>query len=314
MKSRPAFLGCAGPEGLAAARLALLGVPLDVTASYRPGAGGGPAAVRAASDALEEYSLHLDRDLADVAVCDLGDVMLPAGAAEAPEAALGRAEAAAGAVLAAGPILLALGGEHLITLPLFRAARHRFPDLALIWLDAHADLREAYEGRLLSHATVLRRIWEAAGGRRAGPAVFPLGVRSATAEEVGFAREELGVRLERRPAGPAGYRVGFPGAGGDLAAALDAAMPALAGRPVYLSLDIDVLDPAFAPGTGAPEPGGVEPRAVFEFLYALGYHHRRGHLRVVAMDLVEVCPACDPSGRTAVLAAKLVREALLSLG
>ncbi|MBE3590999.1 MAG: agmatinase [Firmicutes bacterium] len=278
LESAAAFMA-AGPWETA--RVALFGIPMDATTSYRPGARFGPARIREASYGLEEYSLALDRSLDEVPFADLGDVTLPLG--DVPSS-LEAIEAVAGAVWDAGRRPLAIGGEHLATLPLVRAAWARFPELAVIQFDAHADLREEYLGVRLSHACVMRRIAEFLPPAR----LWQLGIRSATREEAAFARE----RTRFHP-----FRV----AEGAAAAAAE-----LRGRPVYVTIDIDVLDPAYAPGTGTPEPGGVAPEELFSALRALS------PLDIVGADVVEAAPTLDPAGTTAVVAAKIVRELLLS--
>lgn len=276
-----AFLGSTFDYRRAA--VVLVGVPLDATTSYRPGARFAPAMIRQVSEALEEYSPVLDRELADCPFYDAGDVLLPPGNIGE---SLERTEAVIDGVLADGKFPLVIGGEHLVTLPAVKAALRRYPDLAVVQLDAHADLRDEYMGQKLSHATVIRRVVEVTGGQ----SVFQLGIRSGTREEFAFARNNT--RL----------------LSGEILSSLEQLEEGLKGRPVYLTVDIDVLDPAFAPGTGTPEPGGCTPGELFAALYRLA------GLEVVGMDLVEVCPPHDPAATTSLLAAKLVREAILSFG
>jgi agmatinase len=154
---------------------------------------------------------------------------------------------------------------------------------------------------------VMRRVAETLGPAN----VFLFGVRSGTREEFAWARSKLGAFNTAPTVANGGVPAGLGPT--DLGAALTGALPALWGRPVYVTVDIDVLDPAFAPGTGSAEPGGCSPDALFEAIYALADAHRLGRLRVVGFDLVEVNPSLDPTGRTAILAAKLVREAVLGL-
>ena len=256
------------------------GAPLDLTGSYRAGTRFGPQQIRAAEEGLEDYSLALDRDVRRLKVIDRGDLELPAGNLEG---SLARIEEEAAAALEQGRGCVALGGEHLITLPLVRAALARYPGLAVLHVDAHADLADRYGGNPLTHATVIRRVAELLGPGR----VVQLGIRSATAEETVFAREQTHL---------------FPGPPPDMAAVRSL----LAGRPVYLTIDIDVVDPAFGPGVGTPEPGGWSST---ELLHVVG---EMSGLDVVAMDVVEVCPPYDPAGITAFLAAKVLRESLLT--
>ena len=179
-----------------------------------------------------------------------------------------------------------LGGEHLVTWPVVREVYKHYPDLAVIHMDAHADLRTEYEGETLSHATPLRKIAELIGPEN----VIQLGIRSGTREEFEYAASS-GIRFHP-------FEVLKP---------LMEELPALADRPVYVTVDIDVLDPAFAPGTGTPEPAGITSRELMDAIHAIA----RSGAKVVGADLVEVAPAYDPTDQTAVVAAKMVREMLL---
>ena len=270
------------------ARWVIAGAPLELTVSYRAGTRWGPARIREASYALETYSPALDRDLEELAVHDAGDVALPLGNLEQ---SLARIEAALRPVVADGKQVLLLGGEHLVTLAAVRAVLDRHPDLVVVQLDAHTDLRDAYLGEPYSHATVMRRVLDLVGPGR----LWQLGPRSGLREEFELARREARF---------------FPDVeAGAAALAAELAGP-LQGVPVYLTLDIDVLDPAFAPGTGTPEPGGPDFTRVHDALLVLA----RAGARVVAADIVETAPPLDPSGRTEIVAAKLAREILLAFG
>lgn len=276
------FLGsCDDYDG---ARAVILGAPMDQTVSFRSGARNGPRSIRSVSEVLEEYSPRLDRDLAELTYTDLGDILIIPGKVEEN---LERIEKSAEKVLQDGKFPIILGGEHLVTLPAVRCAASLFQGLAVIHFDAHADLREQYLGMGLSHATVMRRVVEIIGGEN----LFQFGIRSGTREEFAYARSSVNF---------------FP----DAINMEDITRVAgsLKGKPVYITLDIDVLDPAYAPGTGTPEPGGCTPAQVFSALEALS------GLNVVGFDLVEVCPAYDHTERTAILAAKILREALILFG
>ena len=274
------FIGASGDY--AQARAVLFGAGADATTSYRPGTRFGPAAMRAESYGIETYSPHQGRDLEDVRFFDSGDLEFPFGS---PERQLEAVEARAGEILGDGKVPVMLGGEHLVTLGAVRAAAKMFPDLRIIHFDAHADLREDYLGERLSHACVIRRCHDLLGDGR----IWQFGIRSGTREEFAFMR--------------AGHVVTEPFAAGTL--------PSLSfpeGTPVYLTVDMDVLDPSEFPGTGTPEAGGLRydglRRAVTDVL---------GRFRVVAMDNVELSPHLDPSGRSTALACKLLREELLAL-
>lgn len=269
-----------------AAAWVIAGAPLELTVSYRPGTRWGPTRIREASHSLETYSPELDRDLEDLAIHDAGDVVLPLGNLGQ---SLARIEAALRRPVADGKRVLLLGGEHLVTLAAVNAVLDRYPDLVVVQFDAHADLRDRYLGEPYSHATVMRRVLDLVGTGR----LWQLGPRSGLREEFQLARQE----------GRLFHDVGE----GAEALARELAGP-LRGVPVYLTVDIDVLDPAVAPGTGTPEPGGPDFGVLQRALYRLAH----AGARVVAADLVEAAPPLDPSGRTEVVAAKLARELLLA--
>jgi agmatinase len=258
-------------------RAAVLGVPLDLTESFRLGTAAAPARIREVWESLEDYSPILDADAADLEFDDVGDVPL---AGLSMDRALERIEDAAAPLFGRG-FVLALGGEHTVSLALFRAARRVYADAFLVQLDAHTDLRSSYEGQAIGHAT-----WLYWAGREVGlGSVAQLGVRSGTREEFALARD----------CAWSSPRLELPGAVQDRIGA----------RPVYLTIDIDVLDPSAAPGTGCPEPGGPTFAELQAFVYSLA------GLRVIGADITEVLPACDAGDITALAAAKLARELLL---
>ncbi|MBO8170128.1 MAG: agmatinase [Thermoanaerobacteraceae bacterium] len=265
------------------ARVIIVGAPMDFTVSFRPGTRMGPQEIRNVSEGLEEYSFDLDRELGEVRFYDSGDLELPFGNVAK---SLELIKTAATNILEMGKIPLFLGGEHLISYPLVEAAYKQYPDLVVLHFDAHADLRAEYVGESMSHATVMRKICDLIGGRN----IYQFGIRSGTREEFRFARENTNLFYKQ------------------VAGAVEKVVSQIKGRPVYITLDIDVLDPAYAPGTGTPEPGGITSGELFAALYLL-----QGQ-QVVGMDLVEVSPFGDESWRTALTAAKIVRELLLLFG
>ena len=264
-------------------RIVIFGAPYDSTTSFRPGTRFGPAAVRSESFGIETYSPYQDRDLeTDVAGHDAGDLELPFGA---PDRALAMIEAKADEILSAGKIPFLLGGEHLISLGAVRAAVKKYPDLHIIHFDAHADLREDYLGVRLSHACVMRRCYDLLGDGR----IWQFGIRSGTRAEFAFMREG---HVTTEPFSVKTLSsLSFP-----------------EGTPVYLTVDLDVLDPSEFPGTGTQEAGGLR---FTELLSALTEILRR--FNVVALDNVELSPGLDASGRSTALACKILREQLLSL-
>jgi len=255
----------------------VLGAPLDVTETFRSGTRDGPDRVRAVSDVLETYSPQLSRDLADLPLADWGDVDCDG---RDLEAVLERIADAVERACAAGLPLL-IGGEHTATVGAVRGALRRYRDLHVIQLDAHADLRDDYDGQRLSHATVMRRIADEIGFER----ICQCGIRSGTREELELAQRCLF----------SGQELGLPGE----------ALDRIGSHPVYLTIDIDVLDPSSAPGTGCPEPGGPTFAEVWAFVASLR------DLNVVAVDVMEVLPAADVNDITSIAAAKLVRDAAL---
>lgn len=277
----PRFMGC--DAHLEKADIIIFGAGFDGTVSYRPGSRFGPQAMRSEFYGLETYSPALDRDLSETAICDSGDLELPFGNTEAALDMIRRTEAA---IVRMGKKPFMIGGEHLVTLPAFEAVIERYPDVCLLHLDAHADLRDEYLGERLSHSSVVRRIWDIVGDGR----IWQLGIRSGLKEEFMWAREG---HTHLRPF--------------DLSAA-DEAAGELAGRPVYLTIDLDVLDPSIMSGTGTPEPGGVSFRELQQALCSF-----RG-LNIVAADVVELAPHLDASGVSVAAACKVMREVLLLMG
>lgn len=275
------FIGA--DSAFADADVVIFGAPYDSTTSFRPGTRFGPAAIRSESFGIETYSPYQDRDLeVDARVCDAGDLELPFGA---PDRALDMIEEKAAGILDAGKVPFLLGGEHLVTLGAVRAAAKRYPDLHIIHFDAHADLREDYLGVRLSHACVLRRCHDILGDGR----IWQFGIRSGTREEFAFMRD--------------GHVVTEP-----FSAKTLTSLSFPEGTPVYLTVDLDVLDPSEFPGTGTQEAGGL---CFTDLLGALTDILSR--FRVVALDNVELSPALDASGRSTALACKLLREQLLAL-
>lgn len=274
----PPFLGS---RSLDRPRLVLLGVPLDRTQYYRMGTALAPGRIRLASDSLETYSPELHRDLSEVAFTDGGDVEV---AGLKPEAAVERVAQAASDVMQAGAVPILVGGEHTLSLGGVRAAQRHHTNLVVIQLDAHLDLAPNDRGLTLTHATVFRRISEELGPDR----LVQLGIRSGTREEFVAAGRSRYWSSEVKL--PTGLR------------------RELTNLPIYLSIDIDVLDPAVAPGTGSPEPPGASFREVIDFIYSL-----RG-FRLVGADLVEVSPPYDRGDLTSIVAAKILRELILLFG
>lgn len=275
------FIGCDGEYE--ASQVVLFGAPFDSTTSYRPGTRFGSQAIRNESYGLETYSPYQKKDLTDYPIFDSGDLELPIGDTVR---VLEEIEGRAAVILEDGKLPFMIGGEHLVTLGSVRAAVKKYPDLCLVHFDAHADLRRDYLGVELSHACVLRRCWELVGDDR----IFQFGIRSGDREEFLWAEEG---HVNMHPF--------------DLEGASEVAA-ALSGRPVYFTLDLDVLDPSVFPGTGTPEAGGVFFRELLQAVLSVC----RG-CRVIGCDVNELCPPFDQSGVSTAVAGKIVREMLLAL-
>ncbi|TYQ15390.1 UNVERIFIED_CONTAM: agmatinase [Acetivibrio alkalicellulosi] len=263
------------------ASIVLVGVPMDFTCSFRPGTRFGPQKIREVSIGIEEYSIYMDRSLNDSFFYDSGDLDLPIGNVEK---SLEIIEEAAGEIINDKKFPLFIGGEHLISVPVIKKVYEKYGDeLLLVHFDAHADLRCDYLGCPNSHASAIRRVIDFMPSKN----IFQFGIRSGTKEEFDFARNNTNMHT---------LEVFEP---------LKASIEKLKGRPVYFTLDIDVVDPAYANGTGTPEPGGVSSNELIKSVNLLK------ELNIVGFDLVEVSPHYDLSDRTAFLAAKIIRDIIL---
>ncbi len=281
-KNIETFIAC--DSDYESAETVIFGAPFDSTTSFRPGTRFGPAAVRSESYGIETYSPYQNKDLEDCSVMDSGDIELRIGDTEA---VLAQIEERTKTILNDGKRPFMIGGEHLVTLGSFRAVAEKYPDVHIIHFDAHADLREDYLGVRNSHACVLRRCWDIIGDDR----IHQFGIRSGERAEFEFAK----VHTDMHPFSLE-----------DVAGVVKEL--ALSRKPVYFTLDMDVLDPSIFPGTGTPEAGGV----MFEEL-------RRAvtcvcsQLNIVGCDLNELSPHYDHSGVSTAVACKTVREILLAL-
>lgn len=255
----------------------LLGVPYDAASSFLRGAAGAPPLIRAAlASSHSNWWTEAGRDLAAPgALDDAGDV--PLAATAGPAAVHDAVIAAVAGLVANGRRPIVLGGDHSITYPVLRAVRPAHPRLTILHVDAHPDLYADFEGDPLSHASPFARILEDGLADR----LVQVGVRATNGHQRAQAAR-YGVEVIDMPAWAAGAR------------------PAVRG-PVYVSVDLDAFDPAFAPGVSHREPGGLTVREVLTLLHALP-----GPL--VGADVVEFNPAQDPAGLTAHVAAKLVKE------
>ncbi len=265
------------------ARIVVFGAPFDGTTSFHPGTRFAANAMRMDSDGgIESYSILQDKDLCDIAVCDIGNAHIPIGSTVQ---ALESIEKTAAQILSDGKLPVMIGGEHLVSLGAVRAVAKRYSDLHIIHFDAHSDLRDEYYGQQLSHATVLRRIWDIVGDGH----IFQYGIRSGEREEIEWGKSHVYTNFFNCDN-------------------LDYAIEHCKGKPVYLSIDLDVLDSSVLPGTGTPEAGGISYNEL------IGSMMRLKELDIVGADLNELSPHYDHSGASTLVACKIMRELLLMLG
>jgi len=254
------------------------GLPFDGTATFRPGSRFASGVVRNYSEGLETYSPYQEKDLKEYAICDDGDLELPFGNVDR---SLQIIEQKCTSYLEKGKKILACGGEHLVTYPLVKAYLKKYPELKIIHLDAHTDLREHYLGEKYSHSSVIRLIAELTNPKN----IYQYGIRSGEREEFKWGRENTNF---------------YPFSVNELRNInIDKSVP------IYVTIDLDVLDPAYMPGTGTPEPGGVTFSELLQaVLYLSGYN-------IVGADVVELAPDYDTSGASTMVAAKIIREIAL---
>ena len=258
----------------------ILGCPYDGSASFRPGARFGPSAIRRASWGIETFSPYFQKDLSQCSIHDMGDLELPLGE---KKASLDLIRMAVRKILSEKKFPILLGGDHLITLPIVEEILKIYPCLHLIHIDAHTDLREDYLGESLCHGTVMRKVVDHLSEGR----LFQIGVRSGTEEEFESARKMKSI-------------VSFnPGS-------LDSMIKRIRNQPIYVSLDLDVIDPSLLPGVGAPEPGGLTFQELISLLKKLQTLH------VVGFDMVELTPDYDQTQISAITASVILREMILA--
>ncbi len=273
------FIGC--DSEYEESKIVLFGAPFDSTTSYRPGTRFASSAIRNESFGIETYSPYLDKDITDYKIFDGGDLELTFGN---PKRALEDIENFSTQIIKDGKLPFMIGGEHLVTLGAVSAAVKAYEDLHIIHFDAHADLRDDYLGETLSHASVMRRCWDLVGDSK----IFQFGIRSGDREEFKWGRDHVKTT-----------KFTFEG--------LEEVIDSLKGKPVYFTIDLDILDPGVFPGTGTPEAGGVT------FLELLSAVRKVSKLNIVGLDMNELSPIYDQSGASIALACKLVREILLVL-
>jgi agmatinase len=273
------FIGC--NASFEKSKVVLIGAPFDGTVSNRPGTRFAPNRIRLESDAIETYSPYQDEDIEFKQIHDKGDIEIPHGNTEKVLSGIQKAIEEI-TIYKKKPLLI--GGEHLVSYPAIMALYKRYPDLHIIHFDAHTDLRQTLYGQKYSHATVMRRVTDILGDHR----LFQFGIRSGLKEEFEYAKKHQYIEIAS-------------------ANTITSIIEKLQDKPVYISLDIDVLDPSIMPGTGTPEAGGLTYKELLEALLTL-----KG-LKVVGADIVELSPDYDHSNASTAVAATLVRELLLLL-
>lgn len=278
-KNVSTFIGC--DANFKESDIVLFGAPFDGTTSFRPGTRFAPDFIRKDSYGLETYSPYLDADLEDYKVIDVGDIEFPLGNTKK---VLDMIYYQTRNILEYNKIPFMIGGEHLVTYPAFQAVYEKYLDVLVIHLDAHTDLRQDYLGEKLSHATVIRRIWEMVGDNK----IYQYGIRSGTKEEFEFAK----MHTQLTPF---------------TCSSIKQDLEDMRNTPIYLTIDLDVLDPSIFPGTGTPEPGGILFQDILQVIKLVT------KLNIVGVDIVELSPHYDNSGVSTAVACKVIREILIGM-
>lgn len=274
------FIGCDNEYD--ESQIVIFGAPFDGTTSYRPGTRFAAAAMRNESTGIETYSPYQDKDLEDYNIFDGGDLEFVFGN---PAKNIAIIKEYVSGLLKDNKIPAMIGGEHLVTLGAVQAVAEKYNDLHIIHFDAHADLRDNYLGEKLSHATVIHRVWDIVGDNK----IFQFGIRSGEKGEFEFAKNHT-------------YMNKF-----DMKT-LDEVIAKLKNKPVYITIDLDVLDSSVFPGTGTPEAGGITFKELINAIMLF-----QNLENIVAFDINELSPMLDASGASTACACKVLREMLLAV-
>ena len=266
-------------------KVSLLGVPYDGTCCFRPGARFGPSAVREDSYGIETYCPQLNLDLEDINYADLGSLDIPLGHTEL---IIDYVRNATDVLLQNNLKPLIIGGEHSITNGVIKSIITNYPELIMIQLDAHADLRDEWLGNKFSHACTMKRCLEILPSKK----IFQIGIRSGTKSE--FLEMYNNKRLIQHTLGKK-------------AKYLDEALKSLKGTPIYLTFDLDWFDPSLMPGTGTPAPGGYFWNDFAAIIDVIKSHN------LIGADVVELSPKLDNTGISSILAAKVIRSLIMLL-
>ncbi len=265
------------------AKVVIFSCPMDATTSFRPGTRFAGNAIRVDSIGVEWYSPYRNKNLKHYPTVDIGDLDLPIGDVVK---ALDVIYETTKTIIFDNKLPMMIGGEHLVTFPVVKALVEKYPDLHIIHFDAHTDLRDEFFGMKLSHASVIRRCHDLLGDGR----IFQFGIRSGDESEFVWA-DSGHVNLHRY----------------DLCG-LDEAIKTIGPHPIYVTIDLDVLDPSIFSGTGTPEPGGITFKELLKAFDSLEHVPN-----LVGCDIVELSPMLDPSGVSTAVAAKTLRELILLL-
>lgn len=261
-------------EDYASSDIVMLGMPFDGTVSYRSGSRFAPEQIRLASWGLEDYSPRFDKHLEDVSFHDVGDLEFPLGNTYK---SLDLIEENVEQIYKDGKRVFGIGGEHLVTLPEIKAVAKFYKDLAIVHFDAHTDLREEYLGEEMSHSAVIRHASNIVGAEN----IKQIGIRSGMKEEWEFMKKHNTLIHE------------YSG------------LDELKGKKIFVTVDLDVLDPSVMSGTGTPESGGMQFNELMEWFEYLK------NFDIVGADVVELAPDYDTSGVSTAVATKVIRELLM---
>ena len=261
-------------EDYSTSDIIMLGLPFDGTVSYRSGSRFAPEQIRLASWGMEDYSPRFDKHLQDVNFHDAGDLEFPLGNTYK---SLDLIEKNVEEIYKDGKKVFGIGGEHLVTLPEIKAVSKFYKDLAVVHFDAHTDLREEYLGEKMSHSAVIRHISKIIGPEN----IKQIGIRSGMKEEWEFMKEHNTLIYE------------YSG------------LDALKDKKIFVTVDLDVLDPSVLPGTGTPESGGMQ------FNELIGWFEYLKDFDIIGADVVELAPDYDASGVSTAVAGKVIRELLM---
>ncbi len=259
--------------------VALLGVPYDGTSSFRPGSRFAPDAIREASYGIESYSPYQNKDLRDKKICDLNNIPLSFGDKNLNFKII---ESFVQKIVYKGKKLISIGGEHLISYPIIKCFAKKYKNLSVVHIDAHSDLVDSYRGEKFSHATVMKRVGEIVGFEN----LYQLGIRSLNKTDLLLPYRDTHLHLF------------------DLSKTNEY-IKSIKNNPIYISLDLDILDPSILPGTGTPEPGGVNYKELLNCILLFK------DLNIVGADVVELSPHYDASGTSSIVAASILRELIL---